>query len=146
MTCLGSGAFQFLFRALLQTLCCLRRFFTAALGFLPETLGCFPLGLKLLAGSLQLRDNILKAGVLGGNKLLCALDNLPIQTQPLADQKRIRTPGNSSQQAIGRRKGVDVKLTACVFYPFCFKGIHLNLGIMSGGGDFGPFVFERLQN
>ena len=72
--------------------------------------------LDTTAFALQFRQNVLEAGVLGGDLLLRPLNDGRLEAEPRRDGECIRLAGDAGQQAVGRLERLDIELTGGVLY------------------------------
>ena len=91
-------------------------------------------------------EHVLEAHVLRVNAGGGLLDDGLGQAQPLRDGKGVGLAGDADEQAVGGGQGVHVELAGGVLYPRRGHGVHLQLGVVGGGGHQGPHLPGALDD
>jgi len=88
-------------------------------------LGALLLG--CIRGCLDVGQQHVRAGILGGYQRPRLLQDRPWQPQALCDGQRVAAPGQANAQPKGRRERLYVELDAGVLHQRRAKGVHLEL-------------------
>ena len=103
-----------------------------------QLLGLFPLLLHGLALDIQLTEHVLKADVFRVDAVGGLLDDTVRQPQPPGDGKGVGLARHADEHPVGGSQGLHIELTGGVLHPSGGHGVHLQLGIVGGGGHQGP--------
>ena len=96
--------------------------------------------LHLVALLVQLGEHVLKADIFRVDAGGGLLDDLLGQAQPLRDGEGVGLAGDSYKEPVGGGQGVHVELAGGVLHPRSGHGVHLQLGVVGGGGHQGPHL------